>query len=72
MVKSIRHTDLASEEPGARADVGLQLDEVSLEAEVPLAAGKLPSTELVRSRYVESVLLKAKAISASDTVWRAL
>lgn len=37
MGKLIRHTDLAqTEEPGARADVDLQLDEVRLEAELPL------------------------------------
>jgi hypothetical protein len=49
MVKSIRHTDLASEEPGARADVGLPLDEVSLEAEVPLARFRFSSRAGPRS-----------------------
>ncbi len=36
MGKSIRHTDLAGEEPGARAHVDLPLEDFEFEAQVPL------------------------------------
>src|ERR1700732_3816265 len=49
MGKLIRHIDLTPEEPGARADVGLKLDEVSLEAEVPLARFRFSSKAGTRS-----------------------
>jgi hypothetical protein len=41
MGKIIRHTDLADEQPGARADVDLPLEDFEFEAQVPLVRFKV-------------------------------
>jgi hypothetical protein len=50
MGKRIRHTDLALEKPGARAELNLERDEVTVEAEFPLARIRFIGKAGTRSR----------------------